>query len=73
MGKKKKKFDSVEMMRSLRANLSVQIEGMTREEERDWLASQELKDPFLERLRRKAAQQDRINETHAISRRFHSG
>ena len=60
---KKKKFDSVEMMRSIRANLSVQIEGMTREEERDWLASQELKDPFLERLRRKAAQQDRINET----------
>ena len=59
---KKKKFDSVEMMRSIRANLSVQIEGMTREEERDWLASQELKDPFLERLRRKAAQQDHINE-----------
>ena len=54
MKKKKKKFDSVEMMRSIRAKLSVRIEGMTREEERDWLASQELKDPFLERLRRKA-------------------
>ena len=59
MKKKKKKFDSVEMMRSIRVKLSVRIEGMTRAEERDWLASQELKDPFLERLRRKAAQQDR--------------
>ncbi len=57
MTDKKKKFDSVEMMRSIRAKLSVQIEGMTREEELNWLASQELKDPFLERLRRKAAQQ----------------
>ena len=63
MTTKKKKFDSVEMMRSIRAKLSVQIEGMTREDELDWLASQELKDPFLERLRRKAAQQDRTNET----------
>ena len=54
---KKKKFDSVEMMRSIRAKLSVQIEGMTLEEELDWLASQELKDPFLERLRKKAAQE----------------
>lgn len=55
MTNEKKKFDSIEMMRSIRAKLSVQIEGMTREEELDWLASQELKDPFLERLRRKAA------------------
>ena len=66
MKNKKKKFDSVEMMRSIRAKLSVQIEGMTREDELDWLASQELKDPFLERLRRKAAQQDRTNETHDV-------
>ena len=63
MTNEKKKFDSIEMMRSIRAELSVQIEGMTREEELNWLASQELKDPFLERLRRKAAQQDRTNET----------
>ena len=55
MTNKKKKFDSIEMMRSIRAKLSVQTEGMTREEELNWLASQELKDPFLERLRRKAA------------------
>ena len=66
MTQKKKKFDSVEMMRSIRAKLSVQIKGMTREEELDWLASQELKDPFLERLRRKAAQQDRTNETRDV-------
>ena len=57
MANKKKKFDSVEMMRSVRAKLSVQIEGMTRAEELNWLASQELNDPFLERLRRKAGQQ----------------
>ena len=63
MTHKKKKFDSIEMMRSIRAKLSVPTEGMTREEELNWLASQELKDPFLERLRRKAAQQDRTNET----------
>ena len=63
MTNEKKKFDSIEMMRSIRAKLSVQIEGMTRAEELNWLASQELKDPFLERLRRKAAQQDRSNET----------
>lgn len=35
MTTKKKKFDSVEMMRSIRAKLSVQIEGMTREDELD--------------------------------------
>ena len=57
MSKLKKKFDSVEMMRSIRDKLSAHIEGMTLEEEIEWLASQELKDPFLEHLRKKAAQQ----------------
>jgi len=45
-------------MRSIRDRLSPQIEGMTLEEELEWLTSQELTDPFLRRLREKAAQQD---------------
>ena len=45
------------MMRSIRDRLSAQIEAMTLEEELEWLASQELTDPFLRRLREKAAQQ----------------
>ena len=57
MSSTKKKFDAVEMMRSIRDRLSAQIEGMTLEEELEWLASQELTDPFLRRLREKAAQQ----------------
>ena len=56
MNRKKKKFDAVEMMRSIRDKLSAQIEGMTLEEELEWLASQELTDPLLRRLREKAAQ-----------------
>ena len=47
MSSRKKKFDAVEMMRSIRDKLSAQIEGMTLEEELEWLASQELEDPFL--------------------------
>jgi hypothetical protein len=57
MTREKKKFDAVEMMRSIRDELSEQMEGMTLEEELAWLASQDLKDPFLKRLREKAVQQ----------------
>ena len=39
------------MMRSIRDELSAKIEGMTLDEELEWLASQKLEDPFLERLR----------------------
>lgn len=56
MTREKKKFDAVEMMRSIRDRLSEQMEGMTLEEELAWLASQDLKDPFLKRLRERAAQ-----------------
>jgi hypothetical protein len=56
MSKNEKKFDAVAMMRSIRDRLSTEIEGMTLEEELAWLASQELKDPFLRRLRDRAAQ-----------------
>ena len=57
MSRTAKKFDAVAMMRSIRDRVSAQIEGMTLEEELAWLASQELKDPFLKRLRDRAAQQ----------------
>ncbi len=57
MSRTEKKFDAVAMMRSARKKISAEIEGMTLDEELAWLASQELKDPFLRRLRDRAAQQ----------------
>lgn len=57
MRRTEKKFDAVAMMRSIRDRISAEIEGMTLEEELTWLASRELKDPFLKRLRDRAAQQ----------------
>jgi hypothetical protein len=57
MSNAKKKFDAVAMMRAARDKISAEIEGMTLEDELKWLASQELNDPFLERLRNRAAQQ----------------
>jgi hypothetical protein len=57
MNKTGKKFDAVAMMRSARDKISTEIKGMTLEEELRWLASQELEDPFLRRLRERAAQQ----------------
>jgi hypothetical protein len=57
MSKTEKKFDAVAMMRSARDKLSAEIEGMTLAEELQWLASREVDDPFLRRLRERAAQQ----------------
>lgn len=57
MTETKKKFDAVAMMRSARDEISAAIEGMTLEEELKWLASQQLHDPLLKRLRDRAAQQ----------------
>lgn len=56
MSRSEKKFDAVSMMRSIRDRISTEIEGMTLEEELEWLASQELEDPFLKRLRDRAIQ-----------------
>ena len=56
MNRTDKTFDAVDMMRSIRERISAQIEGMTLEQELAWLASQELNDPFLTRLRDRAAQ-----------------
>lgn len=57
MSRTEKSFDSVAMMRSIRDKISAEIEGMTLKEELKWLASRELQDPFLKRLRDRAAQQ----------------
>jgi hypothetical protein len=56
MSEAEKAFDAVAMMRSARERTSEAIEGMTLEEELKCLASQELHDPFLKRLRGRAAQ-----------------
>ena len=55
MSENEKKFDAVAMMRSIRDRISAEIQGMTLEEELAWLASQELPDPFLRRLRDRPA------------------
>ncbi len=57
MSRTEKKFDAVAMMRTARDKISAEIEGMTLQEELKWLASQEVHDPFLKRLRDRAAQQ----------------
>ena len=57
MSKTEKKFDAVAVMRSVRDGISAEIERMTLEEELEWLASQKIDDPFLKRLRDRAAQQ----------------
>ncbi len=67
MSRTEKQFDAVRMMRSIRDKMSAEIEGMTLEQELAWLASQELEDPFLRRLRDRAAQEtDGAND---VSRR----
>ena len=68
MSDTKKKFDAVAMMRAARDKISEEIEGMTLEEELRWLASQELHDPFLERLRDRAAQQADVVERPSADR-----
>ena len=55
MSRTEKQYDAVAMMRAARDRISAEIEGMTLEEELEWLASQEIDDPFLKRLRDRAA------------------
>jgi hypothetical protein len=62
MSRTEKKFDAVAMMRSARDRISAEIEGMTLEEELKWLASRNIEDPFLNRLRNRAAQQQHAAE-----------
>ncbi len=55
MSRAENKIDAVAMMRSIRDRVSREIEGMSLEEELEWLASQRIDDPFLRRLRARAA------------------
>jgi hypothetical protein len=57
MSESKKEFDAAAMMRSARDRLSAEIEGMSLDEELKWLASREIADPFLRRLRDRATSQ----------------
>jgi len=57
MSSSEKKFDAVAMMRSARDKISAEIEGMTLEEELNWLTAQDIRDPFLKRLRDRAVQE----------------
>jgi FtsZ-interacting cell division protein ZipA len=59
MNKKNKTFDAVAMMRASRDKISHAIAGMTLEEELAWLDSQELRDPYLRRLRDRAARESK--------------
>jgi hypothetical protein len=52
-----KSFDAVATVREIRDRITTQIVGMTLEEQLEWMAAQDLGDPFLDRLRNKAAQQ----------------
>lgn len=67
MSKTNKSFDAVAMMRSARDTLSTEIEGMTLDEELQWLASRELGDPCLINLRNRAAQH--TDDRHDVGRR----
>jgi hypothetical protein len=53
---KTKNFNAVAMMRSIRERVSSDIEGMTLEQELQWLAFQEIMDPYLRQLQERAAQ-----------------
>ncbi len=55
MSKPPKAFDAVAMMRAVSNRLSEEIEGMALEQELRWLASQDIADPHLRRLRDRAA------------------
>ncbi len=73
MSRSQKTFDAVAMMRVARDKISAEIEGMTLEEELRWLASQPLDDPFLRRLRDRAAQQADAADRRSGGRREQAG
>ena len=68
MSRTQKGFDAVAMMRSIRDRISAEIEGMTLEEELEWLASQKIEDPFLKRLRDRAVHQTRPADAQTAAR-----
>ncbi|MDN5872527.1 MAG: hypothetical protein L0H73_17680 [Nitrococcus sp.] len=72
MSEVEKGFDAVAMMRPARSKISAEIEGMTLEEELKWLASQELQDPLLKRLRDRIAQQGAAGDRRSASDCYNS-
>lgn len=68
MNNPEKSFDAVAMMRAARDKISAEIEGMTLEEELDWLAAQDLCDPFLELLRMRASQHTEATLDRSVER-----
>lgn len=68
MNETEKRFDAVAMMRSVRDKISIEIEGMTLEEELKWLSEQDLQDPLLKRLRDRAARHADRGDTVAHRR-----
>ncbi len=68
MNESTKKFDAVGMMRSARDKISAEIEGMTLEEELKWLASQDLQDPLLKRLRDRTVQHAAVADRPSVDR-----
>jgi hypothetical protein len=53
-----KTFDTVEMVRAVRDELSARIATMSADEENRWLRSAELSDPVLRHLMQRATQQE---------------
>ena len=53
----RKKFDAVELMRSIREELVRETDGLSIDDELRWWQAAELDDPTLARLLAKAAQQ----------------
>lgn len=58
-----KTFDTVEMVRAVRDELSARIATMSADEENRWLRSTELSDPTLRRLMELAARERSTHET----------
>jgi hypothetical protein len=54
MSRSKKSFDAVELMRSIRDQLTEETRRMSVEEQIAWLHKREISDPFLKRLADKA-------------------
>jgi len=63
-----KTFDTVDMVRAVRDELSARIATMSADEENRWLRSTELSDPTLRRLMELAARQGA-----AVDRTSHRG
>ncbi len=60
-----KSFDTVQMVRAIRDEMSSTIATMSVEEENRWLRSEELRDPKLRRLMQLAAQQGAPDDSAA--------